>query len=113
MKVHHLNCGTMQMPGFPMVAHVLLIETDNGLVLVDTGFGLDDIAHPVDRLPGHRWTRHPGTPGDVATLAAALSTVDDAGADPAGAATRRAHSARYTWEACAGATLAAYRQALK
>jgi glycosyltransferase involved in cell wall biosynthesis len=52
-------------------------------------------------------------PGDVATLAAALSTVDDAGADPAGATTRRAHAARYTWEACADATVAAYRQALK
>ncbi len=50
MKVHHLNCGTMRMPGFPMVAHVLLIETDNGLVLVDTGFGLGDIAHPVRRV---------------------------------------------------------------
>lgn len=52
-------------------------------------------------------------PGDVATLAAALATVDGAGADPAGAATRRAHAARYTWEACADATVAAYRQAVK
>lgn len=50
-------------------------------------------------------------PGDVATLAAALSTVADAGADPAGAATRRAHAARYTWQACADATVAAYRRA--
>ena len=37
MKVHHLNCGTMNMPTAPMVCHVLLIETDNGLVLVDSG----------------------------------------------------------------------------
>lgn len=50
-------------------------------------------------------------PGDVAALAAALATVDDAGADPAGAATRRAHAARYTWQACAEATVAAYRRA--
>jgi len=34
-----------------MVAHVLLIETNDGLVLVDTGFGLGDIAEP-SRLGG-------------------------------------------------------------
>ena len=37
MKVHHLNCGTMDSPGTPIVCHVLLVETDNGLVLVDSG----------------------------------------------------------------------------
>ncbi len=42
MKVHHLNCGTMHMPTASMVCHVLLVETDNGLVLVDSGFGTDD-----------------------------------------------------------------------
>ena len=47
MKVHHLNCGTMRPPGTPlMVDHVLAVETDNGLVLVDTGYGLADIADP-------------------------------------------------------------------
>jgi glyoxylase-like metal-dependent hydrolase (beta-lactamase superfamily II) len=47
MKVHHLNCGTMRPPGTPpMVTHVLVAETDNGLVLVDTGYGLADIADP-------------------------------------------------------------------
>jgi glyoxylase-like metal-dependent hydrolase (beta-lactamase superfamily II) len=57
MRVHHLNCGTMCPIGGPSVAmpalgcHCLLIETDaNGLVLVDTGFGLDDIARPLPRL---------------------------------------------------------------
>jgi glyoxylase-like metal-dependent hydrolase (beta-lactamase superfamily II) len=30
----------------PMVCHVLLVETDNGLVLVDTGFGLRDCDDP-------------------------------------------------------------------
>ena len=50
MKVHHLNCGTMQFPGAPLVCHVLLLETDGGLVLVDSGFGLDDIARPKARL---------------------------------------------------------------
>jgi glyoxylase-like metal-dependent hydrolase (beta-lactamase superfamily II) len=46
MKVHHLNCGSMDSPGAPVVCHVLLIETDNGLVLVDSGFGLQDCADP-------------------------------------------------------------------
>lgn len=36
--------------GPPQVCHVLLVETANGLVLVDTGFGLDDIAYPSRRL---------------------------------------------------------------
>ena len=46
MKVHHLNCGTMDSPGAPIICHVLLIETVNGLVLVDSGFGLLDCADP-------------------------------------------------------------------
>jgi glyoxylase-like metal-dependent hydrolase (beta-lactamase superfamily II) len=46
MLVHHLNCGTMDSPGTPIVCHVLLVETDAGLVLVDSGFGLLDCADP-------------------------------------------------------------------
>ena len=46
MKTHHLNCGTMRPPGAPVVCHVLLVETDNGLVLVDSGYGLKDCADP-------------------------------------------------------------------
>ncbi|MDB4955398.1 MAG: fold metallo-hydrolase [Myxococcales bacterium] len=55
--VHHLNCATMcPLAGFligqdtgwrrgKMVAHCLLIETErDGLVLVDTGLGTDDVA---------------------------------------------------------------------
>ena len=43
MKVHHLNCGTMHPYGVPtIVCHVLLVETGNGLVLVDTGYGSQD-----------------------------------------------------------------------
>jgi glyoxylase-like metal-dependent hydrolase (beta-lactamase superfamily II) len=45
MKVHHLNCGTMKLPT-PMVCHVMLIEIENGLVLVDSGYGTDDCADP-------------------------------------------------------------------
>lgn len=46
MKVHHLNCGSLGTPKVPLVCHVLLIETGNGLVLVDAGFGLADCAEP-------------------------------------------------------------------
>ena len=58
MKVHHLNCGTMRPPGVPdLVAHVLLCETDRGLVLVDTGFGLHDVADPRRIGPARHLTR--------------------------------------------------------
>ncbi|MEV0296033.1 MBL fold metallo-hydrolase [Nocardia sp. NPDC050710] len=50
MKVHHLNCGTMNLPTTRLVCHVLLIETNNGLVLVDTGYGLHDIENPARRI---------------------------------------------------------------
>lgn len=63
MRIHHLNCGTMQPVGgrlingnrLPfrtarMICHCLLIETDQGLVLVDTGVGLCDIASPGQSL---------------------------------------------------------------
>jgi glyoxylase-like metal-dependent hydrolase (beta-lactamase superfamily II) len=50
MKVHHLNCGSMNMPTAPLVCHVLLLETDNGLVLVDSGFGSHDCTHPAARV---------------------------------------------------------------
>jgi glyoxylase-like metal-dependent hydrolase (beta-lactamase superfamily II) len=52
--VHHLNCATLRpLGGFGgrlspvrMVAHCLLVERPDGLTLVDTGFGRDDVAHP-------------------------------------------------------------------
>ena len=57
MKIHHLNCGSICPLGglIPtgqshLVCHCLLIETPRGLVLVDTGLGLADIANPVERL---------------------------------------------------------------
>ncbi|PZN97217.1 MAG: MBL fold metallo-hydrolase [Alphaproteobacteria bacterium] len=62
MRVHHLNCGTMCPAGGRLfdgttdgvtghiACHCLLIETDAGLVLVDTGFGTRDIADPGGRL---------------------------------------------------------------
>ena len=62
-RVHHLNCGTMRPPvpaalgqrGWAgrgvMVCHCLLIETArDGLILVDSGFSLRDVAEP-SRVP--------------------------------------------------------------
>ncbi|WP_210082783.1 MBL fold metallo-hydrolase [Mycobacterium sp. OAE908] len=56
MKVHHLNCGTMKSPS-PMVCHVLLIETDDGLVLVDSGYGTHDCDDPRRVGPSRRMVR--------------------------------------------------------
>ena len=62
MRIHHLNCGTHCPLGgaffdgasrglFADVGtHCLLIETDRGLVLIDTGYGLQDVRHRHARL---------------------------------------------------------------
>lgn len=63
MKVHHLNCGTMRQPGAPMVCHVLLVESDDGLVLVDSGFGLLDCARPA-RIGPFRHVLRPALDAD-------------------------------------------------
>lgn len=65
MRIHHLNCGCMcpiggaLFDGFSrgplahLVCHCLLLETErHGLVLVDTGFGLQDMRHPAQRIAG-------------------------------------------------------------
>lgn len=59
MHIHHLSCGTMCPFGgrlwdgrnpllrpAKLVCHCLLIETDGGLILIDTGFGTRDVAQP-------------------------------------------------------------------
>ncbi|MDP9034235.1 MAG: MBL fold metallo-hydrolase [Myxococcota bacterium] len=63
MRVHHLNCisacplGGLLMDGFThdalrgrLTSHCLLVECSAGLVLVDTGYGLRDVADPRSRL---------------------------------------------------------------
>ena len=65
IRVHHLNCGTMcpfcerlvagqgsWLKRGRLVCHCLLIETPDGLVLVDTGLGRKDVAEPSRRLGG-------------------------------------------------------------
>jgi glyoxylase-like metal-dependent hydrolase (beta-lactamase superfamily II) len=60
VKVHHLNCGTMRPPGAALVCHVLLVETDRrGLVLVDSGYGLRDVAEPARRVGPLRLAMRP------------------------------------------------------
>jgi glyoxylase-like metal-dependent hydrolase (beta-lactamase superfamily II) len=62
-RIHHLNCGTMcpwgqrlingdgrVLAAAKIICHVLLIELDDGLVLVDTGFGTDDVRSPRKQL---------------------------------------------------------------
>jgi glyoxylase-like metal-dependent hydrolase (beta-lactamase superfamily II) len=59
MRIHHLNCGTLALPlgvalvgtgglftPAPAVIHCLLAETEDGLLLVDTGFGTRDCLSP-------------------------------------------------------------------
>lgn len=63
MRIHHLSCGSLCPLGKRLIngrgrlfergflpCHVLLLETEAGLVLVDTGFGSADMARP-SRLP--------------------------------------------------------------
>jgi glyoxylase-like metal-dependent hydrolase (beta-lactamase superfamily II) len=64
MRIHHLNCisscplGGRLMDGRSgsilqrgkLCCHCLLLESDQGLVLVDTGFGLGDVLDPRGRL---------------------------------------------------------------
>ncbi len=59
MRIHHLNCGTLCPRGgslfggeggpwavAPLCCHCLLIEGGDGLILVDSGLGLEDVADP-------------------------------------------------------------------
>jgi glyoxylase-like metal-dependent hydrolase (beta-lactamase superfamily II) len=63
MRIHHLNCvsacpvGGFVMDGMTkhslrgrLVSHCLLLEADDSLVLVDTGYGLRDVRAPRSRL---------------------------------------------------------------
>jgi glyoxylase-like metal-dependent hydrolase (beta-lactamase superfamily II) len=63
MRIHHLNCATCCplgghlldgiTPGIghaKIVCHTLLIESDNGLILIDTGLGMKDVHNPKARI---------------------------------------------------------------
>lgn len=51
LDVIHLNAGNLHAPPFPKVGcHCLLVPMREGLLLVDTGIGLADVADPVSRV---------------------------------------------------------------
>ena len=65
MRVHHVDCGTMcpfsarlingrggWLERARMVCHCLIVESKDGLVLVDTGLGTADVENPRGRLGG-------------------------------------------------------------
>ncbi|MBN1285917.1 MAG: MBL fold metallo-hydrolase [Anaerolineae bacterium] len=82
MRVHHLNCGTIKVIGgvamigtggmlrrAPGVTHCVLVETDEGLLLVDAGWGTRDYIAP---SPLMRWYLALGDcPRDIQETAAA------------------------------------------
>ncbi|MHC5537507.1 MBL fold metallo-hydrolase [Singulisphaera rosea] len=50
-NLHHINGGTLQVPPYSTAyCHCLVLEDKNGLALVDTGIGLEDVRHPAERL---------------------------------------------------------------
>ncbi|AGM09793.1 MBL fold metallo-hydrolase [Amycolatopsis keratiniphila] len=93
MRVHHLNCGTMRpvggklidgKPGLfrraELICHCLLLETDSGLVLVETGVGTPTVTRPVEWL-GAGFVRlvHPDSDDDLS----APTQIRKLGFDPA------------------------------
>lgn len=66
MKIHHLNCATM-CPRFgrlvnehrKLVCHCLVIESEAGLILVETGLGTEDIANPKRLGKPFLWSTNP------------------------------------------------------
>lgn len=46
--IHHLNCGSLHpyIPAIDSLVNCLLVETDDGYLLVDTGFGQQDYLKP-------------------------------------------------------------------
>ncbi|MEU3769509.1 MBL fold metallo-hydrolase [Amycolatopsis keratiniphila] len=93
MRVHHLNCGTMRpvggklidgKPGLfrraELICHCLLLETDSGLVLVETGVGTPTVTRPVEWL-GAGFVRlvHPDSDDDLS----ATTQIRKLGFDPA------------------------------
>src|ERR1044072_9061194 len=67
MRIHHLNCGSLCPHGRRLIngdggllerglsiCHCLAIETNDGLVLIDTGFGMEDARNPSQLGAGFR-----------------------------------------------------------
>jgi len=65
LRVQHLNCGSLHPPFTPLegIVYCLLVETNKGLVLVDTGFGTGDCTHPTRLM--RFFARLVGAPLDI------------------------------------------------
>lgn len=59
MKVHHLDCGSMEPLIGHLVTHVFVVETPGGLVLVDSGFGTQDFVSPRSHIGFFRHLSRP------------------------------------------------------
>jgi glyoxylase-like metal-dependent hydrolase (beta-lactamase superfamily II) len=92
MQIHHLNCGTMYAFGFPRddnsggffkrgygVIHCLLVDTGDGLALVDTGWGVRDCIAPSPVV--RHFAGFVGCPRDLNETA--IRQVESRGYDPA------------------------------
>ncbi len=80
MKIHHLNCGTLKAPFVQIdsIVYCLLVETSQGLVLIDTGFGSRDYIHPTLKM--RFFLRYMGVPRFQEETA--LAQVQSLGFDP-------------------------------
>lgn len=79
MRIRHLDCGTMRAPlAGTMVCHVLVLEYDDRVVLVDSGLGVADLERP-ERL-GLAGRLLPATGGVAGTARRQLEAL---GTDPA------------------------------
>ena len=92
MRVHHLNCGSLCPHGRKLinghgglrerghiVCHCLALETNNGVVLVDTGFGQEDARNP--RQLGPVFAAMGAQPRTETTALAQLEALGFAAAD--------------------------------
>ncbi len=70
MHIHHLNCGSLhaRFPRADAIVYCLLVESSQGPVLVDTGFGLKDYSEPSALMRGFLFLM--GVPGEVEETAA-------------------------------------------
>jgi len=64
-RIHHLNCGTLKpiFPHVPGICYCALLETQNGLILVDTALGTRDYLRPT--LPVRGFTAANRMPCDL------------------------------------------------
>ncbi len=81
MRIHHLNCGSLCPHGRKLingegrllerasvVCHCLAIETGDGIVLVDTGFGMEDARSPSQLGTAFRLLMNPRPKAETTAL---------------------------------------------